>query len=291
MSLSESGDSLNAVHLEQLFSADDQKIAGFGGNTVEAYADLIVRGGWPALIELGAMAALDAMTDYVENITSVDLRTLKSPPDPIRMAALIRAVARNISTEAGLEKLAQEAEISDGSLTAKTVRKYLDQLSRIFVLEELPAWKTHLRSSIQMRVKPKWHFVDPSIATAALRAAPGALLADLETMGLLFESLAVRDLRIYADVIGAKVYHYRDSTDLEIDTIIERFDEKWIAAEIKLGGEEAVAEAAANFSKLRKRVSDRRLANLMSCNIITGGASSYTRPDGINIIALGHLCP
>jgi predicted AAA+ superfamily ATPase len=142
-----------------------------------------------------------------------------------------------------------------------------------------------------MRVKPKWHFVDPSIATAALHAAPDALLSDLNTMGLLFESMVIRDLRVYSDVIGAKVYHYRGSTDLEVDAIIERYDEKWIAVEVKLGGSEAIDEAVSNFDKLRKRVSDRRLENLMSCNIITGGENSYTRPDGINIIAIDHLCP
>jgi len=291
MSLSESGDSLNLVRLESLFFARKIKCGGFGGHTIENYSDLIVRGGWPALVEKNPMSALDAMIDYVDNVAFVDLRTLKSPPDPIRMAALIRAIARNISTEVSLEKLAKEAEIIDDGITAKTVRKYLDQLTQIFILEELPAWKTHLRSSIQMRVKPKWHFVDPSIATAALRVTPKILLSDLNAMGLFFESLVMRDLRIYSDVIDAKVYHYRDSTDLEIDAIIERYDEKWIAVEIKLGGEKAIEEAASNFKKLKKRMTDRRLENLMSCNIITGGENSYTRPDGVNIIALGHLCP
>jgi predicted AAA+ superfamily ATPase len=142
-----------------------------------------------------------------------------------------------------------------------------------------------------MRVKPKWHFVDPSLAAAALRATPDSLLSDLNTMGMLFESMAIRDLRVYSDVIGASVYHYRDSTDLEVDAIIERYDEKWIAVEVKLGSSEAIEEAVSNVGKLRKRVSVRRLENLMSCNIITGGENSYTRADGINIIALGHLCP
>jgi predicted AAA+ superfamily ATPase len=140
-----------------------------------------------------------------------------------------------------------------------------------------------------MRVKPKWHFIDPSIASAALRITPDSLIADLNAFGFFFESLAIRDLRIYSDVVGAKVYHYRDSSNLEIDAIVERYDEKWTAIEIKLGGSKAVSEAVSNFTKLKKRLTERRLQNLSSCNIITAGENSYTRPDGINIIALGHL--
>jgi predicted AAA+ superfamily ATPase len=288
MSLFESGDSTGEVDFNCMFSQDSD-IGAIGGMTVEEYAQVIVRGGWPALIGQDAEIALESLIDYVENITYVDLRTLDSPPNPIRMAALIRALARNTATEASLEKLSKEAELGVDSVTAQTVRKYLDQLTRVFVLEELPAWRTHIRSSIRMRVKPKWHFIDPSIATAALHVPPKALLSDLETMGFFFESLATRDLRVYAETIGAKVYHYRDSTGLEIDTIIERYDEKWVAAEVKLGGEDAIHEAVANFAKLKNRISDRRLQNLVSCNIITAGENSYTRPDGINIIALGHL--
>jgi predicted AAA+ superfamily ATPase len=140
-----------------------------------------------------------------------------------------------------------------------------------------------------MRVKPKWHFVDPSIAAAALRITPDSLIADLNTFGFFFESLAIRDLRVYADMAGADIYHYRDSTNLEIDAIIERYDGKWAAVEIKLGGEKGISEAGSNFAKLKRRLTERKLKDLSSCNIITAGENSYTRPDGINIIALGHL--
>ena len=152
------------------------------------------------------------------------------------MTALLRALARNTSTEAALQKLATEAEIPSGNLSVPTVRKYLDQLTRIFVLEELPAWKPHIRSSIQTRVKPKWHFIDPSLATAALGISADRLLEDLNAMGLLFESMVVRDLRVYADIVDARVFHYRDSSGLEIDAIVERRDGAWIGVEVKLGG-------------------------------------------------------
>ncbi|HOM59154.1 MAG TPA: DUF4143 domain-containing protein, partial [Kiritimatiellia bacterium] len=170
-----------------------------------------------------------------------------------------------------------------------TVRKYLDQLTRIFVLEELPAWRPHIRSSIQTRVKPKWHFVDPSLATAALGISSDRLLEDLNAMGLLFESMVVRDLRVYADVVDAKVFHYRDSTGLEIDAIVERRDGAWVGVEVKLGGEKAIEEAVVSFGKLRTRLTDRRLGHLAALCVVTGGQTSYTRADGIHVISVGHL--
>jgi len=234
---------------------------------------------------------MDALRDYVDNLADVDLRSLHGHSDPVRMAALLKSLARNISTEASLEKLAAESEIPSGSLSTPTVRKYLDQLTRIFVLEELPAWRPHIRSSIRARVKPKWHFVDPSLATAVLRVSPDGLLEDLNAMGLLFESLVIRDLRVYAGGTDADVFHYRDSTNLEIDAIVERRDGKWIGVEVKLGGERAVAEAAANLGKLRSRLTATRLAQCGTLCVITGGQTSFTRPDGIHVIALGHLRP
>ena len=288
MSLDESGDSQKSVPFGTLFKKGAE-VGGYGGLSVEDYADLIVRGGWPALIGREPLSAREALIDYVANITHVDLRTLKSPPDPVRMSALILAISRNIATEASLEKLATEAEIHEGGITAKTVRKYLDQLTRIFVLDELAAWRPHIRSSIRTRVKPKWHFADPSIAAAALRVTPTALLDDLETMGFFFESLCIRDLRAYADTADAKVFHHRDSDGLEIDAIVERFDGAWAAVEVKLGGEEAIEAAAKSFARLRKRLTPKKLSTLTSLNVVTAGRESYTRKDGVNVIALGHL--
>jgi predicted AAA+ superfamily ATPase len=288
MSLHESGDSTAQVNFNAIFQSDSE-ISSFGGMTVEDYAEKTVRGGWPGLIERPIGAAREALIDYIENISAVDLRTLESPPSPPRTSSLIKALARNISTEASISTLANEAEIFDGKLTAQTARKYLDQLSQIYILEELPAWGTHIRSSIKARVKPKWHFIDPSIAAAALRVTPDSLLSDLNAFGFFFESLAIRDLRVYADAVGASVHHYRDSSNLEIDAIIERYDGKWVAAEIKLGGERAINEAVSNFAKLKRRLTEKKLSDLVSCNIITAGKGSYTRPDGIHIIALGHL--
>lgn len=290
MTLYEQKNSTGQVRFADLF-VKEATVGGAGGPDIAEYAELIVKGGWPALQKLDASAAMDALADYVDNIAEVDLRTIDGRPEPVRMAALIKALARNISTEASLEKLAAEAEISSGGLSTPTVRKYLDQLARIFILDELPAWKPHLRSSIRMRVKPKWHFIDPSVATASTGASPDRLLDDLNAMGLLFESLVLRDIRVYADGADATVFHYRDSTNLEIDAIVERRDGMWAGIEVKLGGEQAIEDAVANFKKLRARLTEPKLARLASLSIITGGQVSYTRPDGVHVISLGHLCP
>ncbi|MFM9197680.1 MAG: ATP-binding protein [Planctomycetia bacterium] len=290
MTLFEQGRTTGQVRFAELF-AKAAKVEGLGGVDIPAYASLIVKGGWPAWHGLDTAVAMEAISDYVDNLADVDLRALEGRSEPVRMAALLKTLARNISTEASLEKLATESEISTGSLSTPTVRKYLDQLTRIYVLEELPAWRPHIRSSIRARVKPKWHFVDPSLATAALGVSPDGLLGDLNAMGFLFESLAVRDLRVYADGIDAGVFHYRDSSDLEIDAIVERRDGAWIGIEVKLGGERAVAEAVANLTKLRARLTAAKLRQLASLCVITGGQASFTRADGIHVIALGHLRP
>lgn len=287
MSLSESGDSTKSVSFASLWGEWDS--GAMGGPTVSDYAELIVRGGWPGLIGLPVSDAGDALGDYMSNLASVDLRAIDSAPDPIRMDALLKALARNISTEASLTKLATEAQIYGPGPTTQTTRKYLDQLTQINVLDELAAWPVHLRSNIAQRVKPKWHFADPSLAASAIRATPESLLSDIEALGLFFESLAVRDLRTYADTIGARVYHYRDAEGLEVDTIVERPDGAWIAGEIKLGGQPAIDKAASNLLRLENRLPPSKWATASSLNIITAGNTSYRRKDGIQVIALGHL--
>ena len=156
-------------------------------------------------------------------------------------------------------------------------------------MEELPAWKTHIRSSVQQRIKPKWHFVDTSIASAALRILPNGLLNDFNAFGLFFESMAIRDLRIYADVLDGKVYHYRDSSGLEIDAIVELPNEMWAAFEIKLGSTKSIDEAAGNLQKLLTRLTPEKAAQCASLNVLIAGVSSYTRTDNVNVISLGHL--
>jgi len=209
--------------------------------------------------------------------------------DPVRMAALMLSLARHISTEVALVKLARETQLEHGPPDPRTIRSYLDQLTRVFVVEGLQPWPVHLRSSIALRLKPKWHFTDPSLATAALRATPSGLLQDLKTFGLLFESMVVRDLRALADAADCQVYYYRDSTGYEVDAIIERHDGAWAGVEVKLGGQEAIDKAAKNLVKLRTRLTSDKWSRCRSLNVITAGQSTYRREDDVNVVALGHL--
>ncbi len=298
MSLDESGESTRSVSFPSLFSSSGSAAApdvgGLGGPSVEEYAALTVRGGWPALVTQPTRSATDYLADYLDDVARTDLRFAGLSADPVRVAALQRALARNTATEASASKLSAEAEIpvpgtATAEISAQTVRKYIDALTRIFVVEEQPAWAPHLRSKVRLRVQPKWHFVDPSLATAALRAQPDALLDDLDTFGLLFESLAIRDLRIYAQPLGGTVYHYRDDSGLEVDSIVELGDGRWSAFEVKLGGTANIEKAATSLRALKAKVSEQRARQLSTLNVVTAGAESYTRPDGVNVIALGHL--
>ncbi|MGQ0464771.1 MAG: ATP-binding protein [Sporichthyaceae bacterium] len=299
MALAESGESTGEISLASLFVAGGPTPAGIGGPTVIDYAGLLVRGGWPALVAQPARSATEYLGAYLDDIARVDLPGAATSVDPARMGALIRALARNVSTEATATLLARESGLGAAepggvpgeSVSAQSVRRYADALARIFVLEEQPAWAPHLRSKVRLRVSPKWHFADPSLACAALDAGPEVLLADPEMLGLLFESLCVRDLRIYAQPIGGSVYHYRDETGLEVDAIVELRDGRWAAFEVKLGGERAVEGAAASLRKLRGKVAESRAVQLRSLNVLTAGELSYTRPDGVNVLALGHLAP
>lgn len=292
MTLAESGDGIDAFRLADLFAGTE--IAGLGGPTVEDYTSLVVRGGWPALVAQTQRSPSEYLGSYLDDVARVDLPGADIRIDPLRMRALVRALARNVSTEVSATKLSQEAEIGldnehGTDVSAQTIRRYLDALSRVFVVEEQPAWAPHLRSKVRLRTYPKWHFSDPSLAAAALGASPRKLLDDLNTLGLLFESLCIRDLRVHAQRIGGTVFHYRDSAGLEVDAIVELNDGRWAAFEVKMGGTKNIDAAATNLAKLSGKVSEKRVEQLASLNVLTAGTTSYTRPDGINVVALGHL--
>ena len=234
------------------------------------------------------------LLSYLNDAARVDLRLADERVGPVRIEALMRAVARNVSTEVAVPKLSEEAQLHsqhNASLSEKTARKYLDAMERNFVLEEQPASSTHLRSKARLRVHPKWHFIDPSRAAAALQASPDAGLNDLNTMVILFESLAIRDLRIYADALHGRVSHYRDSNGLEVDAIVELRDERWAAFEVKIGGEKNLNTAATNLLALQRKVSEKREEQLQGLFILTAGEMSYTRPDDVHVVSLGHLSP
>lgn len=203
---------------------------------------------------------------------------------------MLRSLARNVATAASARSIAADVGGSDGPIDYHTVTDYLAALTRVFVLEDLPAWSPALRSRSTLRTAGTRHFVDPSLAVAALDATPERLLRDVETLGLLFESLVVRDLRVYAQALDATVFHYRDNNGLEADAIVQRRDGSWAAFEVKLG-QAAIEAAAANLLRLAGRVDTDRHGRPAALAVITGWGYGYRRPDGVAVIPIGALAP
>jgi predicted AAA+ superfamily ATPase len=289
-SLSELGISSKKVKFSDLF-IKGANVSGKSNLSVKDYAKIIVIGGMPANINEAEKNAMIFNEAYLHNIVHTDLSIIDSPPDPQRMTGLISALARNISTSCSYGKLISESEILDTDFSEKTVRKYLDQLSEIFILEELPAYKIHLRSSIRTKIKAKWHFMDPFLAMASLGGGKEELLGNFEHFGLVFESLVLRDIRIYAQSMGAEVYYYGDATGLEIDIVVKLKNGKFSLFEVKLGSSEQIEEAAGSFKKFKNRLDKNGLKKIISFNVITGGEYAYTREDGVNVVPLGCLYP
>ena len=234
MSLAESGYSSKAVSLAAVFAGGDVGAAD-PGLDVHEIAERIVIGGWPALLRRDPVDAMTATQGYLDETCRVDLGRLDGPRhDPANVARVLRSLARNIATEASASTIGDDVAGADGAGTVNyhTVIDYIKALTRVFVVEDLPAWSPALRSRGVLRSSPTRHFVDPSLAAAALGAGPDRLLQDTETLGLLFESLVVRDLRIYGQAIGATVFHYRENTGAEADAILQMRDGRWAALEV-----------------------------------------------------------
>ncbi len=290
MSLAESGHSTGAVSLADLFAGEEPR-AHDPGLTITDIAERIVVGGWPRLLENTPDEARLALRGYLDDTRRVDLLRLDAVRrDPENVGRVIRSLARNTATAVSSRSIAADVGGLDGPVKDDTVRGYLEALTRVFVLEDLPAWSPDLRSRSKLRKSMTRHFVDPSLATAALNVSPDRLVRDVETMGLLFESLVVRDLRIYSQAIGGTVFHYRDNTGLEADAIIELGDGAWAAFEVKLG-QQAIDRAAESLSRLAERVDTDRHAKPAVLGVITGWGYAYRRADGVAVLPIGSLAP
>jgi len=289
MSLYESGDSNGAISLEALFDGAAD-LDGRSRISVEQYAFLLNRGGWPAVAkETDEKIALTVAADYVEAVANEDISKADGvEKDPDRVKALLRSVSRHISCEAKIATLVNDLAANDESLSHVTVDSYLKALHKIFVIEDLPAWSAKLRSKTAMRTTAKRHFTDPSIAAAALRATPKRLLSDFNTFGLLFESLCIRDLRIYAESIDGAVYHYRDRNGLEVDAIVQLADGRWGAVEVKLGAGE-VDKACENLLKLKRIVDTDKMNEPSFLMVLTGTEYAFQMKNGIWLVPLGCL--
>lgn len=289
MSWQELGLSSGKISLADLFESKQIDICD-EPTSIDLIIGQLIKGGFPRQMNSSVAQSADINRAYVELLADVDMsRVSQTKRDPLKVRSLLKSLARNTSTlvdNAVLEKDIKEHETK--SLSRPTIYDYLDVLQRLMILEDQPAWNTHIRSTHTLRNSAKRHFTDVSLAAAALGANEQSLLNDLKFTGFLFESMVVHDLRVYGQVNDAKVYHYRDSSGLEVDSIVQKYNGDWCAFEIKLGIGE-IEEAAANLLRFAALVDPQKSGIPKSLNIITGTGMSYTRKDGINVISFASL--
>lgn len=296
MSLHESGVSTGEVSLGSLLGgapcvADRPDIG------VPDIAAELCRGGWPEHLGLAAVPAQRRLRAYLNEIASVDVSQFADTAkrrDSQKVARLLASISRNTASTASIARLASDtAGAAEGipALDQRTAAAYLDALTALFVTEDVPAWSASLRSRARLQKSPKRHFVDPSLAAAALRAGPDRLLGDLKTFGFLFESLVVRDLRVYAQAHEASVWHYRDSSGDEMDAIVDCGDGRWMAVEVKLGSMGAIDEAADTLNRVCAKVDQTHTGPPARKVVTTASGYGHDRPDGVSVLPLSALAP
>ncbi len=288
MSLFERDWSSGEVSLKQLFQSDSVT-SNPVASSLEELAEKILIGGWPGLLGRPFSQSLDFSRDYAALTAEVDIsRVSEKRRDPDKVFRLMQSLARNLSCEASIATLAADVRGSTGAFKEETAADYLEALERLMFIEDLPAWNAHIRSSATLRQMPKRHFTDPSLACAILRLNKTKLLADLEYFGLLFESLVIRDLRIYARNFDGRIRHYRDSSGLEVDAIVENGTGEYIAIEVKLGMA-AADTAAANLQKFAAGIDTAKTPAPRALVVITANGFAHRRPDGVYVIPLETL--
>jgi predicted AAA+ superfamily ATPase len=288
MTLFESKESNGQVSLKELFSAN-QDLEGISSLTIENLAYALTRGGWPqAVIKQGNAATMQAY-EYADAIINSDASNIDGVSrTPARVRSLMRSLARNISTGATIATIRSDMSGEEENLSGDSITSYINALSKLFVVEDLPAWNPSIRSKTAVRTSPTRHFVDPSIATAVLRLNAEALLKDFNTFGLLFESMCVRDLRVYAEAIDGDVFHYRDGYGLEADAVVVLKDGRWGAVEVKMGNSE-IEKAAENLIKLKETVDTQKMNEPSFLMVLTASDYAYRRPDGVLVVPIGCL--
>lgn len=291
MSLFESGDSNGDVSVKDLF-ASPQKISGESVLDIDRLAFLTCRGGWPRAVSLSADIALEQAFDYFDAVVKADVSRVDGiSRDPERVKRLMRSYARHQGTQAATSVICDDLKGNDSTiLEYDSVLAYIKALKKIFVIEDMAAWNPNLRSKTAIRTSDTRYFVDPSIATAALGLGPDDLIADLNTFGLLFETLCVRDLRVFADSLDGQVYHYRDKSGLECDAVIHLRNGSYGLVEIKLGGEKMILAGAENLLKLSEKIDTTKMRKPSFQMVLTGtGNYAYCRKDGVLIVPIGCL--
>lgn len=290
LSLAESGHSSQAVSLAALFAGGEARAAD-PGLRIRDIAERIAIGGWPALLRRDPADAVIATQGYLDETCRVDLARLDGPRhDPENVARVVRSLARNTATEVSARTIAADVAGAEGSIDYHTVVDYIGALTRLFIVEDLPAWSPALRSRGVLRSSVTRHFVDPSLAAAALGAGVDRLLGDPKTLGFLFESLVIRDLRIYGQAVGATVWHYREAKGAEADAILVLRDGRWAALEVKLGQGD-IDKGASSLLRVADHVDPSRHGKPSFMAVVTGWGYAYRRPDGVFVMPIGALAP
>ena len=290
LSLYEAGDSNGTVSLQELKTGSFSP--AMTEKNINDYAFYICRGGWPVAIGKDIEVALAQAKDYYEVVVTDDIFSLKDIPlkrDEQKARKLMRSYARNVSITAADSTLREDCASGDETFDKDVFAKYLNALRNLYVIEELPAWNPNLRSKTAIRTKETRHFTDPSIGAAALGITPESIFKDITTFGLLFESLVVHDLRVYADTIGARVYKYRDSKRREADAVIQFADGSWALIEVKLGGEEDIKQAAENLIKIADDIDWAKSGKPAFLMVVTKNKIAYKMENGVYVVPLACL--
>lgn len=291
MTLWESEESTGEVSLEELFSAPEQ-VGGISKMDIDGLAFVTCRGGWPLALEMAKDIALDQAFDYVDAVEKRDIQKVDGVVrDPVRVHRLLRSLARNQGSQASCGTIRADLVANESdSLSEDTIASYIKALKEIFVVEDSEAWNPNLRSKTAIRTSDTRYFTDPSIATAALGIGPQDLINDLNTFGLIFETLAVRDLRTYAEALNGKVYHFRDKNGLECDAVVHLRDGRYGLVEIKLGGDDLINDGADALIDLESKIDTERMkAPSFKMVLIGVGSYAYRRADGVYVVPIGCL--
>lgn len=291
MTLFESGESDGKVSIRALF--DEASFEPFAADVnLEEVAFLTCRGGWPQAVDQRGEVALDQALDYYDAVVEKDIQRIDDTRRNAQRARLLmRSYARNIAQQVPFTTIRKDMLANDTeTLDVDTVADYVGALKRLFVIEDLEAWNPNIRSKAAIRTSDTRHFVDPSIATAALGLGPSDLMNDLQTFGLMFENMAVRDLRVYAEAIDARLFHYRDSSGLECDAVMHRRNGSYALIEVKLGGESLIEEAAKTLNALAANIDTARMPPPSFKMVLVAVAPfAYARPDGVIVVPLTSL--
>lgn len=292
MSLYESGESTGEVSLKDLFGKANSEIFGTNNLNIDALAWLICRGGWPRATTIDKEVALDMAYRYYEAVVNNDIsRVDNAKRDAERAKRILRSIARNQCAQISVNTICADIEQNDiVSANRLTISSYIDALKKIFVLEDSLAWNPNLRSKTAIRSSETRYFSDPSIGVAALGIGPNDLVNDLSTMGLFFESMCVRDLRVYADALEGTIYHYRDGKGLECDAVLHLRNGDYGLIEIKLGGEKNIEEGAKNLKLLASKIDTTKMKAPSFLMILTGTTKyAIRREDGVYVVPIGCL--